>query len=146
MRPTLDNSIKHNYQMHYKTTSSNVPNNAVITDYSVNELIEDYNLNHNNAENYYNFETDEQIVTLEAPNHATFTIQHKMNTGNTIGDFRQRIVNEMQEFNAEDEFNEIWSNDFGNKNNMTASEFYIKLKSDETYFRSRSEDISKDLK
>lgn len=124
-------------------TSSELPNDKEYDNEDIEEMIEDYSLNHNNSEV---FDQDgEQFIVVEAPNHATFQVEHSAeNSGNTVGDVRKSLLR-MEEFDADEEFDELWSNGFGAHNGISATDFYTGLKADEQYFKDRARDIREDI-
>ena len=48
------------------------------------------------------------------------------------------IADEIRKFNADDEFDEIWSIEFGRHNGFRASEFIQMLQEDEADFKERA--------
>lgn len=124
--------------------SSEVSNDDTVTSDNVSELIEDYELDYNNSEVYE--EDGEFFITVEAPNHLTHNVHHNPEeSGNTVKDFRKSLVRSLREVDADDTFDELWSNDFGKHNGFTPSEFYVKLKADEAYFKKRAREIKKNI-
>ena len=96
-------------------------------------------------------EIDTIIMTMEAPNHATVSGEIKLpdlfDEDNqplypTICDYINVISNlayskledVAQSFDAEAEFDAIWSESFGRHNGFTSFEFAIMLKEDEEFF------------
>lgn len=96
-------------------------------------------------------EIDTIIITMEAPNHATVSGEIKLpdlfDEDNqplypTIYDYINAISNlayskledVAQSFDAEAEFDAIWSESFGRHNGFTSFEFAMMLKEDEEFF------------
>ena len=105
-------------------------------------IIEEYELNYNNAEIIADNEGCQMIV--EAPNHATVTIDIYLNDidkGNKEVKIAMlnKIADKIKCFDADDEFDEIWSYEFGKHNNFRPSQFLRMLLEDEDYFDQCSE-------
>ena len=49
------------------------------------------------------------------------------------------IIYRLRKFDAEEEFNELWSTDFGERNGYTAFEFVEMLKADEQQFHQKAD-------
>lgn len=96
-------------------------------------------------------EIDSIIMTMEAPNHATVSGEIELPDlfdeddqplYPTIYDYINAISNEAyseledvaHNFDAEEEFNAVWSESFGRYNGFTAFEFTTMLKEDEEFF------------
>lgn len=96
-------------------------------------------------------EIDSIIITMEAPNHATVSGEIELPDlfdeddqplYPTIYDYINAISNEAyseledvaHNFDAEEEFNAVWSESFGRYNGFTAFEFTTMLKEDEEFF------------
>lgn len=79
-----------------------------------------------NGDNFY--------ITLEAPNHSTIGITSNIYDG--MGYFYREVVRLGEDFNAEDEYNKLWSAEFGSMNNFTPTSFAEALKEDEEYYNS----------
>lgn len=141
----VDDRIESDFKSKYAPTSSGVNNDDEANVDNAEYLINDYNLDHNNSEVYQD-DDGEITMTIEAPNHATHSIYHNPNTdGNTVADMRRSMLSQMEDFDGDEKFGDYWSPGFGEHNGTTASRFYISLKSDERYFKTRKNDIEKDL-
>lgn len=141
---SLQDRIEKDFETMYSKKSSGVPNDAALTEDSVTRLIEDHDLSHGNFE--YDEYDGEITVIVEAPNHTTFSIYHNPEEhGDTIGDFRKRFVEQIDEFNAEEEYEELWSLDFGNHNGFTADSFYVLLHVAGLFFEKVAEDMTDDF-
>lgn len=96
-------------------------------------------------------EIDSIMMTMEAPNHATVSGEIELPDlfdeddqplYPTIYDYINAISNEAyseledvaHNFDAEEEFNAVWSESFGRYNGFTAFEFTTMLKEDEEFF------------
>lgn len=140
---TLDERVQERYEANYHKASSDLVNNQNINQLNIETVIDDYDLNHNNSE----IEIDGKDVTMsvEAPNHATYSVYHNLDRdGTTVGNLRDSMSRQMSSFSADEKYNDLWSNDFGEHNNFTPSQFYVDLKADEQYFESRAKDIKAD--
>ncbi|MBE7387598.1 hypothetical protein [Ligilactobacillus salivarius] len=103
-------------------------------------IINRYDLDYNNAEVEL-FENDVLAMIVEAPNHATIEVTVDLNNW-VLEDKKivqkiilRTIADEIRKFNADDEFDEFWSVDFGRHNGFRASEFIQMLQEDEAYFK-----------
>lgn len=141
----VDDRIESDFKSKYEPLSSTVSNDNEANVDNAEYLIRDYNLDHNNSEVYQD-DDGEINMTIEAPNHATHSIYHNPSTdGNTVADMRRSMLNQMEDFDGDEKFGDYWSPGFGEHNGTTASRFYVSLKSDERYFKTRKNDIQKDL-
>lgn len=103
-------------------------------------IINRYDLDYNNAEVEL-FENDVLAMIVEAPNHATIEVTVDLNNW-VLEDKKivqkiilRTIADEIRKFNADDEFDEFWSVDFGRHNGFRASEFIQMLQEDKAYFK-----------
>lgn len=109
-------------------------------------IIDEYELDYNNAEIIV--DDDGCQMTVEAPNHATVTIDIYLNDidkGNEKVTMLKAIADEIKDFNTDEEFNELWSDEFGEHNNFRPSEFFRMLSEDEDYFKQCSEKMYQEL-
>lgn len=105
------------------------------------KLIEDINetLGLVNINSEVFIEYDVIFSVIESPNHTTITINLNVNdlkeNKNSIISY---IINQyqkiIQEFDIDEVFNELWSDDFSNRNQFKPSEFIKILESDMEYF------------
>lgn len=106
-------------------------------------LIEEYDLDHGNAEVYY-WQSDPApgglYVSVEAPNHAT--VGTWIGVGVSEEELRRELAERMREFDADEEFNEMWSPKFGDHNGFTPSEFMGMLQEDMAFFRETAARLS----
>lgn len=93
------------------------------------------------GENSEFFEQDNQIyASFEEENHAMVSIwfdldvMESMNSVEILSYVLDTIIRRLKEFNADEEFNELWSTEFGEHNGYTPSEFIEMLKDDEDEF------------
>ena len=81
---------------------------------------------------------------VEAPNHAIVEVTIDLNNW-VLEDKKmvekiilRTIADEIRKFNADDEFDELWSIEFGRHNGFRASEFIQGLQEDEKYFKEQA--------
>ncbi|HDZ8777270.1 TPA: hypothetical protein RUV26_002475, partial [Staphylococcus aureus] len=84
-------------------------------------------------------EDDVIFSVIESPNHTTITINLNVNDLKENKDsIISYIINQyqkiIQEFDIDEVFNELWSDDFSNRNQFKPSEFIKILESDMEYF------------
>lgn len=117
------------------------------------DMIDGYQLEHNNAEisrEKYDGR-DEVYVTLEAPNHGTVQVVYdaKKMKGLDADKLKKAVIgkaaHECYMFNAEEEFEELWSPDFGHHNEFTPLQFADMLKEDEKFFLKTSDAMNSTL-
>ena len=85
---------------------------------------------------------DEAYVVLEAENHTTIRVWFDLiaceNCENDM-EILEYLLDEMKgklfRFNADNEFNELWSTEFGKRNKLSPTEFMKMLKDDEQEFK-----------
>lgn len=109
-------------------------------------IIEEYKLNYNNAEIIVGDEGCQ--MTVEAPNHATVTVNISFDStdeGNEKATMLNEIADEINDFNTDDEFDEMWSYEFGKHNNFRPSQFFRMLLEDEDYFDQCSEKMYQEV-
>lgn len=101
-------------------------------------IIDDYDLDHNNAE--INVDDDGCQIVVEAPNNATVLVDIYLNNIDKRNEKQAQvtmlntIADKIKNFDADDEFNELWSYEFGRHNNFRPSQFIEMLLDDEDYF------------
>ncbi|MFT9059760.1 hypothetical protein [Bifidobacterium aquikefiri] len=100
----------------------------------VTSIIDEQELDHGNGEAYIIDDTDALYVSVEAPNNATVGDIIPI-TATTI---RRDIVNALRDmmwrFDADDEFDELYSPEFMHHNGFTPSRFLNMLTEDQKYF------------
>ena len=108
--------------------------------YLAQSVINRYWLDYNNA-GVELFENDVLAMLVEAPNHATVEVTVDLSDW-VLEDKKmikkiilRAVADEIRTFNADDEFDELWSIEFGRRNGFRASEFIQMLQEDEEYFK-----------
>ncbi|MDU5350001.1 MAG: hypothetical protein E6147_03295 [Peptostreptococcus sp.] len=103
------------------------------------ELTEQYSLDYGNGEICHQFDTI--YWTVEAPNNATIQIDYSLKEFEDLNDDEEiiryickKLERSLYYFDADDEFEEIWSVEFGKHNNFRPSQFLNMLIEDEEYF------------
>ena len=82
-------------------------------------------ISHNNFNGYIS----ENEVFIQAPYDSSSSINiEEIDDINTI---ILKVAEELEDFSADNEFDELWSREFGKENNFTPSEFMRALMSDE---------------
>lgn len=94
------------------------------------DIIETYELDYGNSETFV--QGNNVFVTVEAPNHATIGVAVPNRT-DRIG-LARRLAYEMDSFDADEEFDELWSKEFAGRNHFTPSGFLRMLEEDQEYF------------
>jgi len=79
------------------------------------------------------FGIEEDNFTVEAPNNATWQIQFK--TDDDIDAIISKTICQLEEFDADNEFTELWNVDFANHNHFKPSQFIKMLQEDEATFK-----------
>ena len=105
-----------------------------ITDDEIKGFLETYGLNHGNVD----WEVG-QFLTVEGPNNSTRQIS--IDGAQTMDDVRSMVADELDYFDADEEFDELWSREFGHHNGFTPSVFLDTLISDEKYFELTARNI-----
>ena len=101
------------------------------------DLIERYELDYGNSECFIQRDngTDFLYATLEAPNHGTVTAT--LPADSNTRDLRCAMAEACADFDAEEEFNELWSPEFSQHNNLSPIQFIHNLNDDQEYFGSQ---------
>ena len=86
-------------------------------------------------------EQDNQILaSFEGENHAMVSIwfdldvMEELNSVEVLSYVLSTIIYRLRQFDADEEFNELWSTEFGEHNRFSPSEFIEMLKDDEEQF------------
>ncbi|WP_171299799.1 hypothetical protein [Enterococcus cecorum] len=86
-------------------------------------------------------EQDNQILArFEGENHAMVSIwfdldvMEELNSVEVLSYVLSTIIYRLRQFDADEEFNELWSTEFGEHNRFSPSEFIEMLKDDEEQF------------
>lgn len=138
-QPYSPNNTKHHEEL--KDSYSEISNTENISEDNAEQLIEDYELSHGNSEIFT--QDNEVYMTVEAPDNSTMGIS--INKDASILETREKLVDYMRDFDASNEFGEIWSEEFGEHNGFSAFQFMEKLKSDEAYFHNTANKIQRDI-
>lgn len=83
---------------------------------------------------------NEIFARFEEENHATIGIwfdldvMEELNSVEILSYVLDTIIHRLRQFDADEEFNELWSTDFGERNGYSPSEFIEMLKDDEEEF------------
>lgn len=92
------------------------------------------------------YEQGNEIFALfEEENHSTIGIwfdldvMEELNSVEVLSYVLSTIIYRLRQFDAEEEFNEIWSTEFGKHNGYTAFEFVEMLKADEQQFKNKAD-------
>lgn len=103
------------------------------------ELTEQYSLDYGSGEICH--QSDTIYWTVEAPNNATIQIDYSLKEFEDLNDDEEiiryickKLERSLYYFDADDEFEEIWSVEFGKHNNFRPSQFLNMLIEDEEYF------------
>lgn len=108
-------------------------------------LISKYHLNDTNG---YVYIDKEHLIefTVEAKNNASISIDiNQLKTAKTTNDVLRIVANKMLLFNADDEFNLIWSKEFGEQNSFKPSSFLQMLIDDQIQFQKTAIAIHTDI-
>lgn len=95
------------------------------------------------------YELDNEIfVSLEAGNHATVNVYFDLDICedsesdiNLLAYIIYEIIHKLRKFDADDEFEQLWSVEFGKHNNFKPSEFLNMLQEDEEEFESTADKL-----
>ena len=109
----------------------------------VTTLIEEHDLDYGNSEAVITDGDDAIGVTVEAPNNSTISGFIPISKTTTKRDIVTSICDMMGEFDADDEFNELYSPEFMSHNGFTPSGFLAMLMEDQEYFEGKAEDFYK---
>ena len=86
-----------------------------------------------NSENCVVSEQEDDYFYIEAPNNADVFIN--LEEDDVIDDIISRTIERLEEFDADDEFTELWSKEFAKHNGFTPLQFITMLQKDEASFR-----------
>lgn len=107
----------------------------------VTTLIEEHDLDYGNAEAVIMDSDDAIGVTVEAPNNSTISGVIPISKTTTKRDIKSIICDIMGEFDADNEFNELYSPEFMSHNGFTPSGFLAMLMEDKEYFEGKAEEF-----
>jgi hypothetical protein len=88
----------------------------------------------NNSQICYVTEANECYFVVEAPNNADVHVHYE--EYDEIDDIMYKTRKRLEDFDADEEFMELWSVDFANHNHFRPSQFITMLKEDEETFHS----------
>lgn len=109
------------------------------------ELVnEELSFNGNNSEVVH--QEDEIISTIEAENHTTIEVVFnildlKMHTLNLKGYILAIYEKAIENFDVDEEFEMLWSTEFGKHNGFSPREFIRILEEDEAYFKEQLNEL-----
>ena len=89
----------------------------------------------------YATEKGEDYFVVQAPNNATWQIQ--FDKDDEIDDIFSKTIKQLKEFDADNEFMELWSVDFAEHNHFTPSQFIRMLQEDEASFKELARELRK---
>ena len=100
----------------------------------VQDLLDEYDLSHGNSDVL--LQGGELGVNVEAPNHTIICLHVPITESDeeTIGNLKAKMIAQMGRFDADEEFNELWSREFAEHNGFTPSGFMRMLQKDEEHF------------
>lgn len=103
------------------------------------EVLYEHDLQHGNEEVYE--QNGSIIMMMEGPEHTTLQVWFEESDVEQLHtDFKQTVATHVaktvQSFNVDDEFEELWSADFGRHNNFTPTDFMEILNNDKAHFDS----------
>ena len=126
----------------------------------IDDIIDEYELDWGNGEVDIDFETETGYLTVEAPGHAVVGVflnpivayvvkQKNKNNSDTdefiSGHIKKAIAEHIEDFSADDEFNEIGYEVTSNPNNhFTPSEFFRTLQDSEEFFTETARKLRQD--
>lgn len=108
----------------------------------VTEIQDEHHLDYGNAEAYILPGMDAIYVSVEAPNNAT--IGDIIPVCETTGrrDITNRLRDLMWNFDADDEFDELYSPEFMTHNGFSPSRFIAMLTEDQQYFENTADTLN----
>lgn len=111
---------------------------------TIEQVNEELSFNGNNSEVVY--QDQEIISTIEAENHTTIEVVFnildlKMHTLNLKGYILGIYEKAIENFDVDEEFEMLWSTEFGNHNGFSPREFIRILEEDEAYFKEQLNEL-----
>ena len=91
-------------------------------------------LDYGNGEAYIIEDTNALYMSLEAPNNATTGDIIPVSDTTTTHDIKNHLRDMMWRFNADEEFNALYSPEFMQHNHFTPTQFLVMLIEDQAYF------------
>ena len=86
----------------------------------------------NNSKQCHIVENDKDYFIIQAPNNATWQIQ--FNKKDEIEDIIYDTIKQLKKFDADDEFTDLWSREFAERNGFRPGQFIRMLQEDEASF------------
>ncbi|GHT66183.1 hypothetical protein FACS189452_01630 [Bacteroidia bacterium] len=86
-----------------------------------------------NNSSCYVSDKSENSFDIYAPNDAVWQINYE--NEDEISDIISKTISQLQDFDADEQFMELWSVDFANHNHFSPSQFIKMLQEDEETFR-----------
>jgi hypothetical protein len=109
-------------------------------------LVKEFKLNDSNGYVYVNDEGVVEEFIVEASNNASLSLDvDDWDESTTVEEILSAVVKKMEEFSADEEFDELYSPNFGENNQFTPSKFLRMLMADEVQFHETANQISKYL-
>ncbi|MDH9922372.1 hypothetical protein PZL33_10535 [Staphylococcus hominis] len=111
---------------------------------TIEQVNEELSFNGNNSEVVH--QDQEIISTIEAENHTTIEVVFnildlKMHTLNLKGYILGIYEKAIENFDVDEEFEMLWSTEFGNHNGFSPREFIRILEEDEAYFKEQLNEL-----
>lgn len=100
----------------------------------IQQFIDKHRLDYGNGEITYDDDGDGFDVTIEAPNHTTTSFTVSREALSRPGALEHACAEACYAFDADEEFNELWSPEFAEHNGFTPSRFITMLQNDEEFF------------
>jgi len=95
----------------------------------------------NNNKTCYVSEQEDDCFYIEAPNNADVFVN--IEKENNIGDIIFRTIERLKDFDADEQFMELWSKDFAEHNHFKPSQFIRMLQEDEASFKELAHELKK---
>ena len=127
----------------------------------IDDIVDEYELDWGNRDVDIDFDTETGYVLVEAPHHATiyvdldpiiaYIVKHKFEDNSDTDEFisahiKKAIAEHIEDFSADEEFNEIGCEVTSNPNNhFTPSEFLRMLQDDEEFFTETARKLRQDI-
>jgi hypothetical protein len=76
-------------------------------------------------------ETGKDYFTIQCPNDATVTVDY--NTDDSIDEILDKTIERFEDFDVDEEFTEVWCQEFAAQNHFTPRQFINMLSADEQF-------------
>ncbi|MCH4519537.1 hypothetical protein [Staphylococcus haemolyticus] len=111
---------------------------------TIEQINEELSFNNNNSDVVH--QDHEIISTIEAENHTTIEViinifilkLHTLNLKDYILEVYEKAI---EEFDVDNEFDSLWSSEFGRHNGFSPREFIAILEEDEAYFKNQLNEL-----